>query len=174
MEKRKKGKVSKTENGTVEVEKKSMKMGLVLPLILILAVVGSVIGTVVTTKFLLPPTTGVQVAEKEEGKPTVSEDQTIVPLDEFVVNLAKSDGNQQYIRVNLSVLIEEKNSEDFAKNVALVRDSVVNVLRQKKASDILDTPEGLAQWKTELKETINNAYGVEIASDVYITDLAIQ
>jgi flagellar FliL protein len=173
MEKKKKGKAPKAENGTVEVEKKSMKMGLILPLILVLAVVGSVIGTVVTTKFLLPPTTGVQVAEKE-GKPTVSEDQTIVPLDEFVVNLAKSEGNQQYIRVNLSVLIEEKDSEDFTKNVALVRDSIVNVLRQKKASDILDTPEGLAQWKAELKETINHAYGTEIVSDVYITDLAIQ
>ena len=97
-------------------------------------------------------------------------------LDEFLVNLAKEDNQeQQYMKVNLSILVaDEEKSTEATKNVAVIRDSVVNLLRQQKASGILSSAESVPNLKKALKETINQEYGSEIAKDVYVTDLVIQ
>ena len=154
---------------TIVKEKKDHST-IVLPVILILAIVGSIIGTIVTTKYILPP----ESAPTSTGK--ISEDQVIVPLEEFVVNLAKEEKNsEQYIRVTLSILVaNEKESEELQKNMALVRDSVVNVLRQKKAEDILNAEDGVKNLKKELQDVINEAYGKMIIQEVYVTDFVIQ
>ena len=159
---------------TIVKEKKDHST-IVLPVILILALVGSIIGTIVTTKYILPPESAqAQSAPTSTGK--ISEDQVIVPLEEFVVNLAKEEkGSEQYIRVTLSILVaNEKESEELQKNMALVRDSVVNVLRQKKAEDILNAEDGVKNLKKELQDVINEAYGKMIIQEVYVTDFVIQ
>lgn len=169
----KKGKTSQEK--AIKKEKKEISISLVLPLILVLAVVGSVIGTIITSKFILPPPTVEVAPQTDSGQAKIDESQEIIPLEEFVVNLAKDGNTQQYIRVTLSLLVDsKKDSEEVEKNVALVRDSVVNLLRQKKASDILEAPEGFIEWKKELTDTINADYGKEIIQDVFITDSVIQ
>lgn len=155
--------------------KKEINLGLIMPLILLLAVVGSVIGTVITSKFFLQAPV-VQVSDNESGSSGVlEEDQVIFPLDEFLVNLAKTeDAKQQYIRIELSLLVAEKEQGEVEKNIALVRDSIINILRQKRAVDILDTDEGYKQLKGQVKDSVNATYGKEVVYDVFVTEMVIQ
>lgn len=158
-------------------EKKQVSLLIIVPIIAILAVVGSIAGTILTNKFITP----MIVVNKVEGNQStgsgkISEDQVIVPMEEFLVNLAK-DGEKktEYMRITMSVLTNsEEDSLELTQNIAVVRDSIVNSLRQKTSGDILDTPESIASLKLELREVINNAYGKGIVGEVYITDFVIQ
>ena len=97
-------------------------------------------------------------------------------MEEFLVNLAQGEkGKDQYIRVTLSLLVGgEKDSAEITKNVAVIRDSIVNTLRQKKSEDILGSAEGVANLKSELRDTLNQSYGKTIVGEVFITDFVIQ
>ncbi|MBV6552795.1 flagellar basal body-associated FliL family protein, partial [Acinetobacter soli] len=69
------------------------------------------------------------------------------------------------MKVNLSILVDnEEKSEEVTKNVAVIRDSIVNLLRQKKASDILSSAESVPNLKKNLKEAINHEYGSAIVN----------
>ncbi len=145
----------------------------VLPIILIFAIGGSVGGgAYVAAKFFNNNTS--EAATKSAA--TVSEKQKIVGVKKFLINLASSNSNeQQYAQLTISLLVaNEDDSTAVNKNVALVRDSVINVLRQKKASDILGAADSIPRLKNELKDTINRAYGEKIVQQVYITDLVVQ
>lgn len=157
-----------------EKEKKGLSMVVLLPILLIVVVGGSIGGTLVTNHFLTGEKTAAAETAKDSSK--ISSDEAIVALDEFLVNLAKEDNQeQQYMKVNLSILVaDEEKSAEATKNVAVIRDSVVNLLRQQKASGILRSAESVPNLKKALKETINQEYGSEIAKDVYVTDLVIQ
>lgn len=48
------------------------------------------------------------------------------------------------------------------------------LLGKKKASDILGSSDSLAGLKSQLRDTINKAYGTKIVEDVFITNLVIQ
>ena len=165
---KKKGKKDKKE----KKEKGNLNPLLLLPIMLVLAVVGSVAGMVIMNQFIAPKQE-VKVA-KPEGK--IEEGQTIVPLNKFLVNLAKSkSGNQQYMKITISILVDDKKtSEEVTQNVAVVRDACVNLLRQKNAEDILGSTESVTNLKKELKLAINNNYGKDIVRQVYITDFVIQ
>ncbi|MGM0076996.1 hypothetical protein IGI73_000112 [Enterococcus sp. DIV0755f] len=157
-----------------EKEKKGLSMVVLLPILLIVVVGGSIGGTLVTNHFLTGEKTAAAETAKDSSK--ISSDEAIVALDEFLVNLAKEDNQeQQYMKVNFSILVaDEEKSAEATKNVAVIRDSVVNLLRQQKASGILSSAESVPNLKKALKETINQEYGSEIAKDVYVTDLVIQ
>lgn len=165
---KKKGKKDKKE----KKEKGNLNPLLLLPIMLVLAVVGSVAGMVIMNQFIAPKQE-VKVA-KQDGK--IQEGQTIVPLNEFLVNLAKDkSGNQQYMKITISILVDDKKtSEEVTQNVAVVRDACVNLLRQKNAEDILGSTESVTNLKKELKLAINNNYGKDIVRQVYITDFVIQ
>jgi flagellar FliL protein len=68
----------------------------------------------------------------------------------------------------------ETDSEKLTKNIAVARDSVVNILRQKKSEDILSAADSVSNLKKQLKEAINTEYGTNIVKEVFITDLVIQ
>lgn len=165
---KKKGKKDKKE----KKEKGNLNPLLLLPIMLVLAVVGSVAGMVIMNQFIAPKQEA-KVA-KQDGK--IEEGQTIVPLNEFLVNLAKGkSGNQQYMKITISILVDDKKtSEEVTQNVAVVRDACVNLLRQKNAEDILGSTESVTNLKKELKLAINNNYGKDIVRQVYITDFVIQ
>lgn len=142
-------------------------------LAVVLAVVGSVGGAFIATKMIAKPAEPkVVVAEPTR----VSGEEVLVEMDEFLVNLAKNgNSDPQYIRVKLSLLTEnEKSGEELTKNIAVARDSVVNVLRQKKADEILNAADSVTNLKKQLQETINNEYGSDIVKEVFVTDLVIQ
>lgn len=155
-------------------EKKGLNLMVLIPVLLLIAVGGSIGGTILTNHFLTGEKTASAETEKESSK--ISSEEAIVALDEFLVNLAKEDGQeQQYMKVNLSILVaNEDKSAEATKNVAVIRDSVVNLLRQQKASDILSAADSVPNLKKALKEAINKEYGSSIAKEVYVTDLVIQ
>ena len=103
---KKKGKKDKKE----KKEKGNLNPLLLLPIMLVLAVVGSVAGMVIMNQFIAPKQE-VKVA-KQDGK--IEEGQTIVPLNEFLVNLAKGkSGNQQYMKITISILVDDKKTNYF-------------------------------------------------------------
>lgn len=156
--------------------KKETKLSIVLIVIVaVLAIGGSVGGTVIANQFLVTKNTaGTKESTTSSGK--ISEDEVIVAMDEFLVNLAQGKSNtKQYIRVKMSLLTNnETDSEKLTKNIAVARDSVVNILRQKKSEDILSAADSVSNLKKQLKEAINTEYGTNIVKEVFITDLVIQ
>jgi len=99
-----------------EKEKKGLNMVVLLPILLIVVVGGSIGGTLVTNHFLTGEKTAAAETAKDSSK--ISSDEAIVALDEFLVNLAKEDNQeQQYMKVNLSILVAggEKKAEDTTK-----------------------------------------------------------
>lgn len=156
--------------------KKETKLSIVLIVIVaVLAIGGSVGGTVIANQFLVTKnTTGTKESTTSSEK--ISEDEVIVAMDEFLVNLAQGKSNtKQYIRVKMSLLTNnETDSEKLTKNIAVARDSVVNILRQKKSEDILSAADSVSNLKKQLKEAINTEYGTNIVKEVFITDLVIQ
>lgn len=157
-------------------ERKPLSLAIIIPVIAVLVVVGSIAGTIVTNKFIAPLVVVGSEAPQATTHGKIGEEQVIVPMEEFLVNLAKGDNKKaEYMRITMSLLTSnEKDSLELTQNVAVVRDSVVNTLRQKTSGDILDTPESIASLKLELREVINNAYGKGIVGEVYITDFVIQ
>lgn len=152
------------------------KLPIVLIIIIaVLAIGGSLGGTLIANKFLSNKDDS-KKAETAVSTSKISKDEAIVAMDEFLVNLAKgSSGDQQYIRVKVSLLTEsEATSKELTKNIAVARDSVVNILRQKKAEDILSSAESVTNLKKQLKDAINKEYGTPIVKDVFVTDLVIQ
>lgn len=156
--------------------KKETKLSILLIVIVaVLAIGGSVGGTVIANQFLVTKNTaGTKESTTSSGK--ISEDEVIVAMDEFLVNLAQGKSNtKQYIRVKMSLLTNNKtDSEKLTKNIAVARDSVVNILRQKKSEDILSAADSVSNLKKQLKEAINTEYGTNIVKEVFITDLVIQ
>ncbi len=142
-------------------------------IVVVLAIVGSVGGTYLTNKFLAHPSDNkAQAAETTR----VSKDEVLVAMDEFLVNLAKNGKDDpQYIRIKLSLLTEDKSSsEELTQNIAVVRDSVVNLLRQKKADEILSTADSVANLKKQILDAVNKEYGSPIVKEVFVTDLVVQ
>lgn len=104
----------------------------------------------------------------------IASGEKIVPMDKFLVNLASDGSSQKYISVNISLVVPSTKAKQLKKNTALVRDSVINVLRQKKESDILANANSVPNLKTELINTINQNYGQKIVNQIFITNMVIQ
>lgn len=182
--KEKKAKKGKKEKVVVEgeatvVEKKPLNPMILIPIIAVLVIAGSIAGTIITNKFIAPPVaSGVEAPSNGSapGSGKITEDQVIVPMEEFLVNLAQGEKEKaEYIRITLSLLTGgEKDSEEVTQNVAVMRDSIVNTLRQKSSNDILSGAEGVANLKSELRDSINASYGKSIVVEVFITDFVIQ
>lgn len=178
----KKEKKEKKEKIVVEgeptiVEKKSLNLMILIPIVAILAIAGSIVGTIVTNKFISPPVVvSAEAQGGSVGSGKITEDQVIAPMEEFLVNLAQVEKEKpQYIRITLSLLTGgEKDSAELTQNVAVIRDSIVNTLRQKSSADILSGAEGIANLKSELRDSINQSYGKSIVVEVFITDFVIQ
>ena len=156
--------------------KKGKKWILWVLILLVVATSGGVVGTVVTPK-IMSALGSKKETVKHHAKTVVSGKQQLVPVKKFVIYLTNEDGsdNAQYAQITLSFLVANSEQKTkVKKNVAVVRDSVINVIRQKKASDILGSSDSLAGLKSQLRDTINKAYGTKIVEDVFITNLVIQ
>lgn len=152
-------------------KKKGNKLVLLLAFILLAAAFGFG-GSYLATKYILPK----KAEAAKNDKTTISEDEVLVPISKFVVNLSgNSNNNYQYIRLKVSCLVADKDaSENLTKSMPLVRDSVISVLNSKTANDLLEANEGINNLKTAIKDKINQEYGQTIVKQVYITDLVIQ
>ncbi|MFT9450924.1 flagellar basal body-associated FliL family protein [Liquorilactobacillus ghanensis] len=148
---------------------KGKKWIIIIPLVLILAIGGGIGGDMLANKLLNKPKVAKQV---DTGG--IASGEKIVPMDKFLVNLADDGSSQKYISLNISLVVSSKKAKQLKKNTALVRDSVINILRQKKESDILANANSVPSLKTELINNINQNYGQKIVEQIFITNLVIQ
>ncbi len=162
------------ETVSEEKEKKSSKGKIILVVVIgvvcvFAATAGTIIGNLVTGKSQF------EVASVEVQK-KFNKDEISVPLEEFLVNLADGeDGETSYIRTEVSLLTNNaKNAEIIETNMDLIRDSVINKLRQKGAAEILADKNGVNNLKEEIKDQINKDYGSALVREVFITNLVIQ
>lgn len=155
-------------NKAAPKEKRGPRWAIIIPLLLTVMVAAGIGGAFVISQYNAKNTSPTAQSEAASKR-------RVIPLSRFIVNLASSGNQDQYIRVSMSLIVaspEEKSA--LNKQMPLVRDSVITVLSQKKARDILDGGHKLNALKNQIKTAINNAYGAQIVEDVYITDLVVQ
>ena len=117
-----------------------------------------------------PPAEGAAAAPAHEEEAGVA-----VPLEPFVVNLA-DPGGSRFLRVNLSLVVDEEHALEFEENptvMARVRSAILELLAQQTA-DPLITPDG----KTALKQAIAEGAGHAVEglhiSDVLFSEFVVQ
>jgi len=102
---------------------------------------------------------------------------TYVPMDQaFTSNLRDTDGYLQ-LGVGVSTFYDQKVTDHLKDNDMAVRSAVLEVLAQQSA-DVLNTPQGKAALRQQLKVAINNVLqareGFGGIDDVYFTSFIIQ
>jgi len=158
-------------------EKKSggLKTGLLIVIIVILAFAASAAGTVISGKYFNDSASKPK-GEEVEKTTAISKKQRLVNVKKFIVNLATNDSSDpQYLRLKVSLLVaDDEQSKDLKKDMPLVRDSMIRVLKPKKAADLLKDDKSIDQIKEQIKESVNKDYGSSIVQEVYVTDFVIQ
>ncbi|RST96805.1 hypothetical protein CBF35_04325 [Vagococcus salmoninarum] len=157
----------------IEKKKDKNRLMMLIILVLVVGVISGAAGTFIGNHFF-GKVQGSQTTKEVEQK--YNDNEISVPLEEFLINLAKSDnGETPYIKIEMSLLTANKKNAETAKaSQDLVRDSVINLLRQKQANSILNEEDGVNKLKESLKKQINEDYGSELAREVFITNLVIQ
>lgn len=93
-------------------------------------------------------------------------------LDEFLVNLADEDG-KRYLKVKVFLGYDSKKLDsELEEKKPILRDSIISVLRTKKAADI--TPKGVETIKLEIIQKINPILEKGQLNNVYINDILVQ
>ena len=107
----------------------------------------------------------------EEGAAEPTPEETgpgaAIPLEPFVVNLA-DPGGTRFLRVSLSLVVEEEQAKELEENAVTkmkVRSAVLELLALQSAERLI-TPEG----KTELKKAIADA-AAKAVKDFHVTDV---
>jgi flagellar FliL protein len=98
-----------------------------------------------------------------------------VALEPFVVNLA-DPGGTRFLRVNLSLIVDEEHALEFEENatvMARVRSAVLELLAQQTA-DPLITPEGKSALKKTIAESAAHAVEGLHISDVLFSEFVVQ
>jgi flagellar FliL protein len=119
---------------------------------------------------------GGEAAPEAEAAPAHEEEPgVVVALEPFVVNLA-DPGGSRFLRVNLSLMVDEEHALEFEENPAVmarVRSAVLELLAQQTA-DPLITPDGKAALKKAIAD--NAAHAVEglHISDVLFSEFVVQ
>ncbi|GBG94924.1 flagellar basal body-associated protein FliL [Ligilactobacillus salitolerans] len=166
---------NKAERENTENKKGGVKWGLIIVLVVVLAFAASAAGTMLTGKYFSKDDN--TAGNETEAKTTaISSKQRLVSVDKFVVNLA-NDGNSdpQYLRIKVSLLVPDgDDAKDIKKHMPLIRDSMIRVLKPKKAADLLKDDGSIDQIKTQVKDALNKDYGHSVVQEVYVTDFVIQ
>lgn len=105
--------------------------------------------------------------ELEEGEEPLG---AIFPMEPLVVNLAGGS----YIRLQAQVEFTAREiPRRFYARLVLVRDSMITLLSQKKADDLI-TAKGKDQLRGELRDIVNEALHKQEAKKVYFTQFVVQ
>ena len=98
----------------------------------------------------------------------------LVPLDEFVVNLADSQ-QARYLKVQVALEMEEEKGGEklLEEEKPRLRDAIISVLSQKYYNQLLSA-NGKARLKEDIRASCNRNLGRETVTDVLFTDFAMQ
>ena len=118
----------------------------------------------------------VDLAPGQKPNPAIYKS-TYVPMDQpFSSNLRDTDGYLQ-LGVGVSTFYDQKVTDHLKDNDMAVRSAVLEVLAQQSA-EALNTPQGKAALRQQLKTAINNVLvareGFGGVDDVYFTSFIIQ
>ncbi|MGE5628554.1 MAG: flagellar basal body-associated protein FliL [Solirubrobacterales bacterium] len=120
---------------------------------------------------------GFKLLGQSKGNNTVKETVKAVPeltygLDEFLVNLA-DEGSTRYVKVKVYIGYDNKKlTEEMKTNTPAIRDTIIKVLRSKKAQDFSD--KGTEAIKSEILEKINPLLSKGRATEIYFYDILVQ
>lgn len=93
-------------------------------------------------------------------------------LDECLVNLADEDG-KRYLKVKVFIGYDNKKLEaELTEKKPMIRDSVISVLRTKKAADI--NPKNMDNIKMEIIQKVNPMLEKAKINNVYFNDILVQ
>jgi flagellar basal body-associated protein FliL len=112
--------------------------------------------------------------QSTEAASSVSDIQTVLKLDSFVVNLSGSSGNG-YLRVgiDLGLGIELKEGQSRTAYVARARDTILDVLGSRTVEELL-TAEGKAKLKSDLLDAIRTRVPELRCREIYFTEFLVQ
>jgi len=123
-----------------------------------------------------------RAASQPADTPESDTSTTILPLDSFTVNLADQEDGR-FLRVTIALGVagqlpamgkaQGKAPESSAVSMAVIRDSILNVLAQSKSGDLL-TPEGKAKLKSELLAALNRDVPALEVREIYFTEFMVQ
>ena len=105
--------------------------------------------------------------ELEEGEELLG---AIVPLDTFLLNLAKGKYIRMQVQLEFSGLDIPKS---FYSRAVPIRDSIITFVTQQKAED-LESAQGKEALREEIKKLVNFQLRKELVRRVYFTQFVIQ
>lgn len=118
---------------------------------------------------------GKSVSAKSKSGPKPVEHGPILPLDEFLVNLADPSGDH-FLKVTINLELDKdkgKTPDTLKDQVPIIRDAILMSLSSKMRDDI-SPPAGREQLKDEIKKKVNAALGEADVHDVYFTNFVTQ
>lgn len=122
--------------------------------------------------------TAKSAAAQPEAQQAEAKIVTVAHLESFVVNLADTD-ERAFLRVGIDLgLIKEPPSSGghggkSTLPVAEVRDTIIGVLSNWKAADLL-TAEGKSKLKEQLAQALQNSVPELGVKEIYFTDFLVQ
>jgi flagellar protein FliL len=99
----------------------------------------------------------------------------ILPLDEFLVNLADPSGDH-FLKVTVNLGLSKakgKTPETLKEQVPMIRDAILTALGSQTRDDVSSLP-GRDKLKDEIKKKVNAALGEDDVEDVYFTNFVTQ
>lgn len=145
-----------------------LNMKKILPIIIV--VIAVLAAFAVYYFFLRPdpdatPATPTRYEELEELVPWV-------PGEYFVTNI---NGSGALLKMSISLLLSEDQSEFLGNHVAIVRNAVIKVLMSHPEEE-LRAPSSIGMLEAEMTNAVREATGLteEILRNVYISDYVIQ
>lgn len=102
------------------------------------------------------------------------DEEYVLQMDSFVVNLSKADQTNEYLKVQLSLVYTDKKKADtLALKSSQIRDVIIKDLMEYTSEQLL-MEGGLDNAKEKLKADINKELGEEVVTGICITDFLIQ
>ena len=145
-------------------EKKKPPIIIIAAVIAVVAILGGfVVGSKVSAK-----SKGGEVKKKVEPGP-------VMPLDEFLVNLA-DPGGDHFLKVTVNLELDKdkgKTAESLKEQVAPIRDAVLTALCSKTRDEVSPLA-GREKLKAEIKKNVNEALGEDDVHGVYLTNFVTQ
>lgn len=107
----------------------------------------------------------------EKPRPTTTE--FTFPMDDLVINLKDSKGND-YLKTKIVVGYALKEDvEKLEEKKFQLRDEIIKILRAKSKGDIMPV-ENTDELKVEIHTKLNQYFQEPIITDVFITEFLIQ
>ncbi len=103
--------------------------------------------------------------KKEEG--------SLLPLENFTVNLAQGTGPRRYLRMKTVLQFnKDAKDEEFQARKPQIRDAIISILNSKKPEDLLQR-EGKLFLKEEIKNAVNSFLINGAVVDIYYVSFQI-